>query len=120
MNTYEDDVAITIPLGFESIICFGQTFIVLCNGRIETRRNNFKIVFKKVIEGKYISVKELNKRLERHYTVTRFLFKQMNSNLASGQPSSVGDNFDSYAIKIDKLVRIIGLLESNLNQYFNK
>ena len=44
----------------------------------------------------------------------------MNYNLVSGQTSSVGDNFDSYEMKVGKLVKIIDLLESNLNQYCNK
>ena len=36
--------------------------------------------------------------------------------LVSGQTSSVGDMFDSYEIRIDRLVRIIDLFKPNLNQ----
>ena len=42
------------------------------------------------------------------------------SNLIEHQVSSVDDSVDSYENKIDKLVRRIDLLESNLNQYLNK
>ena len=44
----------------------------------------------------------------------------MNYNLVSGQTSSVGDNFDSYEIKVDKLVRRIDLLANKWNHYCNK
>ena len=47
------------------------------------------------------------------------MLERINSNLVESQISGVGDNFDSYEIKIDKLVRRIDLLESNLNQDFN-
>ena len=39
------------------------------------------------------------------------LLEHINYNLVSGQTSSVGNVFDSYEIRIDKLVRIIDLLE---------
>ena len=41
----------------------------------------------------------------------------MNSDLVSGQVSGVADNLGSYEITSDKLVRIIDLLESNLNRF---
>ena len=44
----------------------------------------------------------------------------MNSNLVSGQVSSVEDNSGSYEIRVNKLVRILDLLESNLNHCFHK
>ena len=74
----------------------------------------------KVIEDKDIAIKELNKQLTGYYTCTRVSLEQINYNIVSGQTSSVGDNFDSYEINVDKLVRRIDLLENNLNQYFNK
>ena len=40
--------------------------------------------------------------------------------MVSGQVSGVDDNSGSYEIKVGKLVIIIDLLESNLNQYFHK
>ena len=52
----------------------------------------------KVIEEKDASVKELSKRLEGYYIVTRVLLEQINSSLVSGQTFSVGDNFDPYEI----------------------
>ena len=44
----------------------------------------------------------------------------MNPNLVSGQTSSVGDNFDSYGIQIDKVVRRIDLPGNDLNHYFDR
>ena len=93
--------------------------IVLNNGRIEARRNNFNIV-KKVIEEKYFAIKELSNRLEGYYTCTRVLLERINYKLVEHQRSSVEDNVGSYEIKVDELVRIIDLLESNLNQYFHQ
>ena len=55
----------------------------------------------KVAEEKNVSVKELSKRPEGYYTVTRVLIEKINYNLASGQTSSVGDNFDSQQKLID-------------------
>ena len=74
----------------------------------------------KVVEEKDDSVKELSKRLEGYYAVTRVLLEEISHNLVSSRTSTVGDNFDSHDIGIDKLVRRIDLLENNLNQYVNK
>ena len=71
-------------------------------------------------EDRDIAIKELSKQLTGYSTCTRFLLGNINCNLVSGQTSSAGDNFDSYEIKVGKLVRRIDLLESNLKQYFNK
>ena len=73
----------------------------------------------KVIEEKDTAIKELSNRLEGYYTVTRHLLEEMNSNLVENQISSVEDNFGSNEIKVDKLVGILDLLETNLNHYFN-
>ena len=62
----------------------------------------------------------MSNRHEGFYTCTRVLLERINYNLVSGQVSSVEDNFGSYEINIDELVRRIDLLESNLNQYVNK
>ena len=74
----------------------------------------------KVIGETSISIKELSNRLEGYHTCTRVLLEIISSNLVSGQVSSDEDNFGSYEIKVDKLVRRIDLLENNLNRYFNK
>ena len=74
----------------------------------------------KVIEEHDTAIKELRSRLEGYYTVTRHLLERISYNLVSGQVSSVEDNVGSYEIKVDKLVRIIDLLESNLNRYVHK
>ena len=75
----------------------------------------------KVVEDRDIAVKELSQRLEGYHTVARGLLDEINSNLVSGQTSSVGGNFDFYEIKVGKLVRRTDLLEnSSLNQYLNK
>ena len=70
----------------------------------------------KVIEESYTAINELSNSLQGYYTCTRVLLERINSNLVESQISGVGDNVDSHEIKIDKLVRRIGLLESNLNQ----
>ena len=49
-------------------------------------------------QGTLWIVKELSKRLEGYYIVTRVLLEQINSSLVSGQTFSVGDNFDPYEI----------------------
>ena len=74
----------------------------------------------KVIEDKDIAIKELSKQFTGYYTCTRALLEKINYNLISSQISGVEDNFGSYEIRIDKLARSIDLLESNLNQCFNK
>ena len=51
--------------------------------------------------------------------MTRPLLERINCNLVENQISSVEDNFGSYEIEIDKLVRRIDLLETNLNHYLN-
>ena len=80
-----------------------KLFIVSYNGRIETRRNNFKIVFK---TEKHDSVKELSKRLVGYDYCTRFFLVKINYNLVSSQTSSVGDNFDSHEEELIYLERI--------------
>ena len=72
----------------------------------------------KVVEEKYTTIKELSNRLEGYYTCIRVLLERINYILASGQVSGVDDKFGYYEIKVDKLVRIIDLLESNLNHHF--
>ena len=52
--------------------------------------------------------------------MTRHLLERTNYNLVEHQISAVEDNFGSYEIKVGKVVRIIDLLESKLNQYFHK
>ena len=46
----------------------------------------------KVMEDKYIAIKDLSNRLEGDYTVTRHLSERTNYNLVENQISSVGDN----------------------------
>ena len=69
---------------------------------------------------KNIAIKGLSNRLEGFYTCTKVLLERINSNSVSGQVSGVDDNFGSYDIHIDELVRRIDFLESNLNQHFHK
>ena len=73
----------------------------------------------KVSEEKDTALKDLSNRLEGYYTCTRVLLEKINSNLVSGQVSSVEDNFGSYEIEIGKLARRIDLL-INLKQHFHK
>ena len=67
-----------------------------------------------------VVVKQLSNRLEGYHTCTRVLLERITSNLVENQISAVEDNFGSYEIKVGKVVRIIDLLESKLNQYFHK
>ena len=86
------------------------------NGIIEARRNNFKLV--KVIEYNNNAIKSLSNKLEGYYTVTRHLLERISSNLVEHQISSVEDNCGSCEIRVDKLDKIIGLLETNIHHYF--
>ena len=78
------------------------------------------LIILKVIEEQYIAIKKLSNQLTGYYILTRVLLEQINSNLVSGQISGVEDYFGSYEIKVDQIVIIIDLLESNVNQYLNK
>jgi len=47
------------------------------------------------------------------------LLERLNISIVEGRISNANNNnFESYEIKIDKLVRRIDILEQNLNQYF--
>jgi len=47
------------------------------------------------------------------------LLERLNISIVESRISNVNNNnFSSYEIKIDKLVRRIDILEQNLNQYF--
>ena len=74
----------------------------------------------KVIQDKDLAVEALARKLEGYNTCLRFLLERINSNIVEHQLSGVVSNSDYYEIAIDKLVRRIDLLESKLNQYFDK
>ena len=65
---------------------------------------------------KVIEDKDIGNRLEGFNTCTRVLLERINYNLVSGQVSSGEDMVGSYEKTTDKLVIIVDLLESNLNQ----
>ena len=65
-------------------------------------------------------MKALSNKLEGYYTCTRFLLERINSNIVENNISGVASKFAPYEIRIGKLVRRIDLLESNINQLFNK
>ena len=72
----------------------------------------------KLIEKKDIAILELKSRIDGVGTRIQFLLEGMNSSIVESRIASVNNNFDSYELKIDKLVRRIDILENNLNQYF--
>ena len=52
--------------------------------------------------------------------MTRLLLEKVNSNIVESQVPGVEDKLDYYEHKIDKLVRRIDLLETNLNHCLHK
>ena len=73
----------------------------------------------KVIQDKDLAVEALARKLEGCTTCIKLLLERTISNIVEHQISGVDSNFDSYEIKVDKLVRRIDLLESNSHQLFN-
>ena len=72
-----------------------------------------------MIANKDIAIKELSKQLTGYCTVTRVLLDSTNY-FVSDQISGVEDNFGSYELNVNSSVRLIDLLETNLQQYYNK
>ena len=66
----------------------------------------------------YISILELRSRIDGVGTKLQFLIERLNKSVLESRIVNVNNNFDSYEIKVDKLVRRLDLLENNLNQYF--
>ena len=71
----------------------------------------------KLVEEKDIAILELKSRIDGVGTRIQFLLEGMNSSIVESRIASVNNNFDSYEIKIDKLVRRLDILKQNLNQY---
>ena len=86
----------------------------------ELKRDEATFKLLKVIEEINTAIKMLSNKLEGYYIRTRFLLDKINSNLIENQVPGVDGNFDYYVHKNNKIDRIIDLLESNLNQCFNK
>ena len=74
----------------------------------------------KLIEEKDKSINELKGRIDGVGTCLRLLIERLNISVIESRVSTVNNNFDSYEIKLDKLVRRIDLLENDLNQYFHR
>ena len=74
----------------------------------------------KLIEEKDKSINELKGRIEGVGTCLRFLIERLNISVIESRVSGVNNNFDSYEIKLEKLVRRIDLLENKLNQYVHR
>ena len=74
--------------------------------------------FKSLVEQKDKSILELKSRIDGVGTKLQFLLERLNNNIIESRLRLNNNNYDSYEIKIDKLVRRIDLLEQNLNKYF--
>ena len=72
----------------------------------------------KLVEEKDVAILELKSRIDGVGTKLQYLLERLNISVIEGRISSVNNNFESYEIKIDKLVRRLDILEQNLNQYF--
>ena len=74
--------------------------------------------FKQLVEHKDKSILELRNRIDGVGTKLQFLLERLNNNIIESRLKLNNNNYDSYEIKIDKLVRRIDILEQNLNKYF--
>ena len=74
--------------------------------------------FKSLVEHKDRSILELRNRIDGVGTKLQFLLERLNNNIVESRLKLNNNNYDSYEIKIDKLVRRIDILEQNLNKYF--
>ena len=72
----------------------------------------------KLVEEKDKSIHELTSRIDGVGTKLQFLMERLNISVIESRLGNVNNNFDSYEIKVDKLVRRINVLENDLNQYF--
>jgi len=73
----------------------------------------------KLVEEKDKAILELKSRIDGVGTKLQFLLERLNISIVESRISNVNNNnFESYEIKIDKLVRRLDLLENNLFQYF--
>ena len=72
----------------------------------------------KLVEEKDDKIHQLTSRIDGVGTKLQFLIERLNISVVESRVSNVNNNFETYEIKIDKLVRRIDILESNLNQYF--
>ena len=72
----------------------------------------------KLVEEKDIAINQLKSRIDGVGTKLQYLLERLNSSVVESRIASVNNNFESYEIKIDKLVRRLDILEQNLNQYF--
>ena len=72
----------------------------------------------KLVEEKDIAINQLKSRIDGVGTKLQYLLERLNSSVVESRIASVNNNFESYEIKIDKLVRRLDILENNLNQYF--
>ena len=72
----------------------------------------------KLVEEKDIAINQLKSRIDGVGTKLQYLLERLNSSVVESRISGVNNNFESYELKIDKLVRRLDILEQNLNQYF--
>ena len=72
----------------------------------------------KINEEKDNAINELKGRIDGVGTKIQYLLERLDISVVESRMSGVNNTFDSYEIKLDKLVRRIDILEQNLNQYF--
>ncbi len=72
----------------------------------------------KLVEEKDDKINQLTSRVDGVGTKLQYLLERLNISVIESRISNVNNNFESYEIKIDKLVRRLDLLEQNLFQYF--
>ena len=74
----------------------------------------------KITQDKDLAVEALARKPESFDTSIKFVLERIKSNMVENQISDVANNYESYELKADKLVRRIDLPEYNVNQFCNK
>ena len=74
----------------------------------------------KLVEEKDIAIKELSGKIEGYSTVTKFLLERLNHNLVEARIQFASNDFNSFAIKVDKMCNRIDMLEQKLIYSYNK
>jgi len=74
----------------------------------------------KLVEEKYIAIKELGGKIKGYSTVTQFLLERLNHNIVEARIQFASNDFNSFEIKVDKLCNRIDMLEQKLLYLYNK
>ena len=109
----QDSVGLVVP----ETIKFDEPLELACGRTLI----NYQLVIEtygKLNEEKNNAINELKGRIDGVGTKIQYLLERLNIYVVESRMSAVNNNFDSYELKIYKLVRKIYILEQNLNQYF--